>query len=522
MHPILFRIPLPQTELKLLWVFLAVAGIALVVAAWQLFAKKDKRAALTGLAVAGGVIALRFVVRSAMGGVDTWRMGPIPIYSYGVMLGLSLVVGWYLTLGLCERDGLPKETMANTYVVTAIAAVLGARILYILTNLDEFDSLAAIVNMRRGGLVAYGGFLGGLAGSLGYLLYVQKFPFSGFLAWADAAVPSLGSGLMITRIGCYLFGCDFGKPLCEVQGGQCAATWAPGWLQKLGSFPRWTDGTLEQGAGSPAWKEHVDHLGLSRAADHSLPVHPTQLYESLVGLGLLVLLLASRRHQKFRGQLVLLFWFAYGVARFLLEIIRADPERGWIPPSLAEHVLIPGSLAIFGVAYVLTFSKVIRSVVARRVTQVLAFAPAVALYFALKPDTFASSVTTQLSTSQFVGLTTGVGAALLFSVAYKAALAHPEVAMLIRLPKPAPAGGVAAGGATGAVDGEDEDDEEDEDDAEERAARRRRARIKAGIAAANAAQPKAKGKPASEASETKESGEDAGDAGAHGEEPGEG
>ena len=237
-------------------------------------------------------------------------MAPVPIYSYGVMLGLSLVVGWYLTLGLCERDGMPKETMANTYVVTAIAAVAGSRILYILTNLEEFDSVGALFAMRRGGLVAYGGFLGGLAGSLFYLLSVQKFSFSGFLAWADAAVPSLGSGLMITRIGCYLFGCDFGKPLCDVQGGQCASSWAPGWLQKLGTFPHWVEGTLEQGSGSPAWKEHVEHLGLAHNAEHSLPVHPTQLYESLVGLALLVLMLLSRRRQKFRGQILLLFWRA--------------------------------------------------------------------------------------------------------------------------------------------------------------------------------------------------------------------
>ena len=61
------------------------------------------------------------------------------------MLGLSLVVGWYLTLGLAERDGLPKETMANCYVVTAIAAVVGSRVLYILTNLDEFDSIGSTV-----------------------------------------------------------------------------------------------------------------------------------------------------------------------------------------------------------------------------------------------------------------------------------------------------------------------------------------------------------------------------------------
>src|SRR5262245_56970435 len=95
--------------------------------------------------------------------------GPLSIYSYGVMLGLSLVVGWYLTLGLAERDGLPKETMANCYVATAIAAMVGSRVLYILTNLQEFDSLGSMFAMRRGGLVAYGGFLGGFVGSYFFL-----------------------------------------------------------------------------------------------------------------------------------------------------------------------------------------------------------------------------------------------------------------------------------------------------------------------------------------------------------------
>ncbi len=493
MHPILFRIPLPRTELNLLWVFLAAAGLALLVAAFQLVVKKDKKAALSAALWAGGIVALRFVVKSAMGGAETWSMAPVPIYSYGVMLGLSLVVGWYLTLGLCERDGMPKETMANTYVVTAIAAVVGSRILYILTNLEEFDSVGALFAMRRGGLVAYGGFLGGLAGSLFYLLYVQKFSFSGFLAWADAAVPSLGSGLMITRIGCYLFGCDFGKPLCDVQGGQCASTWAPEWLRTLGTFPHWVEGTLEQGSGSPAWKEHVDHLGLARSAEHSFPVHPTQLYESLVGLALLALMLLSRRRQKFRGQILLLFWFAYGVARFLLEILRDDRERGWIPPSLSEHVLIPGCLAIFAIGYVVGFSKVIRSQAVQRVTQILAFVPAIALYLVLKPDTFASSVTTQLSTSQFVGITTGVGAALLFSLLYKAALEHPELAMAIRMAQPAPAGGPSVGAAADEeIDDEDDDDDDNrEDDDEDRAALRRRKRI---LAAAGAGTPKAKAK----------------------------
>src|SRR5260221_581658 len=90
------------------------------------------------------------------------------------------------------------------------------------------------------------------------------------LPWADVAVPSLASGLLLTRIGCYLFGCDFGKPL---------GIGAPAWLKRLGTFPRWPSDLLD-GAGSPAWMQHVNERGLSITSRASLPVHPTELYES--------------------------------------------------------------------------------------------------------------------------------------------------------------------------------------------------------------------------------------------------
>jgi phosphatidylglycerol:prolipoprotein diacylglycerol transferase len=172
-------------------------------------------------------------------------------------------------------------------------------------------------------------------------------------------------------------------------------------------------------------------------SDHSLPVHPTQLYEMLVGAGLLAFLLVSRKHQKFRGQIFLLFTFAYGFCRYLLEILRDDSERGSIPPSLPEHVLIPLGLAVFGVGYAIGFSKAIRNTVVQRVTQVLAFAPAVVAYVLLKPETFASTATQQYSTSQAVAVSTGFAASIAFAIFYKAALAHPETAMALNLPDPA-------------------------------------------------------------------------------------
>jgi phosphatidylglycerol:prolipoprotein diacylglycerol transferase len=426
MHPILFKLPLPNYDLRYAWILFAIAALSAVYAVVQMIGeKKDRGAALFGGVVAGGLIAVRFGLKYwASGGDplnDTINLSKIPIYSYGVMLGLSLVVGWYLTLGLAERDGLPKETMANNYVVTAIAAVVGSRVLYILTNLNEFDSLASMFAMRRGGLVAYGGFLGGLAGSY-FFLRRHKLPL---LPWADVAVPSLASGLMITRIGCYLFGCDFGQPLKDN---------APAFLKKLGTFPHWAKGTLEQGDGSPAWVQHVKERGLPVTAEHSLPVHPTQLYESLVGLFLLVILLYARKKQKFRGQIFLLFFFAYGVLRYLLEILRDDAERGSLPPSLPEQILIPLGLVLMAIGWVVGFSKMIENQTAQRVSWVLAFVPAVALFFLLQPAAGTFGSTVQYSTSQFIGLSSAVVASAAFAVFYKAALAHPKQAMALNLP----------------------------------------------------------------------------------------
>src|SRR5205085_11549454 len=118
--------------------------------------KKDRTT--TGISA---IIAIGLgVVAKVYAHVD-FKADNLPIYSYGVMLGLSLVVGWYLTLTLSARDGLPKETMANCYVVTAMAAIAGSRILYIVTNLDEFRAnvhdpnsaldFASFFALRRGG-----------------------------------------------------------------------------------------------------------------------------------------------------------------------------------------------------------------------------------------------------------------------------------------------------------------------------------------------------------------------------------
>ena len=450
MHPILFRIPLPHMPLKLWWALAAVAAIAVVFAALAL-RRRDR----------SGALSAGFVALAAGGAAYKWQTvayeSPnVPIYAYGVMLGVSLVVGWYLTLPLAERDGLPKETMANCYVVTALAALAGSRILYAITNPDEFKSVTDLFALRNGGLVAYGGFIGGLLGSWAFLA-PKKIRL---LAWADDAVPSLASGLMITRIGCYLFGCDFGQRLPET---------SPHWLKTLGTFPHWAAGTLASGEGSPAYVRHLEvYRGTAAEADlihmnSSFPVHPTQLYESLVGLLLLVLLLWQRRYTRFRGQVFFLFVFGYGFLRFLLELWRDDVERGSYGPTLDKHVYIPLCLLLLALGFVFGVSLGIANKRARTVARVLAFAPPIVAYVLLKPASFAQTLPYQLSTSQLIGLLSALTVSFFYARFWEDARKNPTLAMslgdaqMIRELR----------GESAEAKAEAEDDEDEEDEAEE-------------------------------------------------------
>ena len=246
----------------------------------------------------------------------------IPIFSYGVMLGLSMIVGWYIVLGLCERDGMDREVMGKLYVGTAIWSVISARLLYVITNWDRFDHFFDIFKVWEGGLVAYGGFIGGFL----YGIIASRFYKIRLLSWADCVVPSLGTGLAFTRIGCFMFGCDYGKPVDPSR-----VAWAV-------RFP----------VGSPAYLEQIKEGLIDRTATSSLPVHPTQIYEMLVGLSLFGLTMLVRRYRKFTGEMFVAFTVGYGVLRFYVETLRADYDRGELGPFSTSQVIgiVTGVLAL--------------------------------------------------------------------------------------------------------------------------------------------------------------------------------
>jgi phosphatidylglycerol:prolipoprotein diacylglycerol transferase len=227
-----------------------------------------------------------------------------------------------------------------------------------MTNFAEYQdaNLIDMLNLRKGGLVAYGGFIGG---TLGSWLYLKKHGMH-LLPWADCVAPTLCSGLGITRIGCFLYGCDYGVPISEN---------APGWIKAIGmSFPNWAirfpklTEQFEQGigcmagtfAGSPAFHHHVEQGLVSLADKASLAVYPTQLLEVANGWIAFIIVMLMRKYTTFRGQAFLVFIGYYGITRTLMEMIRGDLQRGGIGVvSTSQLVGIATFLGAAAVWYVL-------------------------------------------------------------------------------------------------------------------------------------------------------------------------
>jgi phosphatidylglycerol---prolipoprotein diacylglyceryl transferase len=298
MRPILFKIP----ALPLLIACLLVAVIAVVrdVVPWK--GKKPAFPMTSVWALAGAAALLRLIGKFGIDGADVManlRVGFVPIYAYGVMLGTSLVVGWFIAMHLAKQDGIDQQEAGSLYMWGAVWSIIGSRLLWYFTTPSA--TIGDIPMINQGGLVAYGGMIGGTLATW-YCCRKRGIPL---LQWADVAAPSVVLGTGMTRIGCFLFGCDYGKP--------SNLPWAV-------QFPK----------GSPAWHHHVSQTvdRLPETAAWSFPVHPTQLYESLVGLFLFALLMLIRRYRTFSGQVFIGWVVGYGVLRSLIERLRDDEDRG--------------------------------------------------------------------------------------------------------------------------------------------------------------------------------------------------
>lgn len=257
-------------------------------------------------------------------GLGLWRGGlldrelRLPLHTYGLLIATGFIVGIGLAQREARRRGQDPERIADLSFWILVAALVGSRVYFILVNWrDYFEAgtflvatplgrIPRVLAIWEGGLVFYGGFLGAAAAAW---LYLRKHRMD-FLAHADTLIPSVAIGHFFGRLGCFGAGCCWGDV-------------AHAHLPWLAEFPP-ESLAFQTFAGRP---DPAAFLAADRL--HTLPLHPTQLYESFGELGLfLLLVLWVRPRKRFHGEVLATWLMAYAVLRTVVEAFRGDVERG--------------------------------------------------------------------------------------------------------------------------------------------------------------------------------------------------
>jgi phosphatidylglycerol---prolipoprotein diacylglyceryl transferase len=225
------------------------------------------------------------------------QLGPLQVTGYGIMMMVGFLVGgWLIGLEL-KRRGLNHDYSSDIVFAALIGGVVGAKLWYVVLTKDP----GALFS--RGGLVWYGGFLGGVVVVLlnGWRLGVPA-------RWTvQLTAPALAAAYAIGRVGCFLVGDDYGGPT--------DLPWGVAFPQGL---PPSTAGNLAGfGVSVPA--------GVDPAT--VLAVHPTQLYETLLMFLAFTVLWKLRLKDWGTGALLGVYLMMAGVERFLVEILRAKDDR---------------------------------------------------------------------------------------------------------------------------------------------------------------------------------------------------
>jgi len=198
----------------------------------------------------------------------------ISIRWYGIIIGIGMFLGTMIAMKEAKRLGYKEDTLLDVLIIALPSAIIGARLYYVIFNLDMYDTFWEMINIRSGGLAIHGGVLAAI-----FSFYiVSKVKNMDFWVWLDIAAPSLILGQAIGRWGNFVNQ--------EAHGGETDLPW----------------GIMIDG----------------------LKVHPTFLYESIGNFIIFLFLRSLRSKKKFNGHIFAYYMICYSIIRFFIEGLRTD------------------------------------------------------------------------------------------------------------------------------------------------------------------------------------------------------
>ncbi len=252
-------------------------------------------------------------------------LGFYQIPTYGVLLYSGIVLAIYLASRRARLVGLPGARVMDLGAWVVLWGLVGGKILLAVTDPSYLTSLSGLWGLMRAGGVFYGGLIAALVAAV-VLLRRYQLPF---LQVADVLAPSVALGHFFGRLGCFSAGCCYGR--------ECTAS--------LGVV--FTDPLARETSGTP--------LGV--------PLYPTQLYEAAFNLTNYVFLAWLFRKRLAPGSVLGAYLVAYGVARFIIEFFRGDPDRGFVlGGTLSTSQAIAAVMVPVGLAILIWAQKRLRAV----------------------------------------------------------------------------------------------------------------------------------------------------------------
>jgi len=224
------------------------------------------------------------------------------INSYGFMLMVAFYSCYYFLNKDLKRLGYNPSLAGDIVFAAAVGGIIGSRVYFLLENFEQFLNDPIGMIFSGGGLV----FLGGLLGGFLAVTYVIKKNNLRWGIFADLVAPLLILGYAIGRVGCLLVGDDYGLPTHLAWGIEFPNGIPPSTYRIFQTQYPWVD--------------------LSGFTPGVLKVHPTQIYETLIGLGIFYYLYQKRTSVKVAGSLFFTYLVMAGAERFMIEFLRINQK----------------------------------------------------------------------------------------------------------------------------------------------------------------------------------------------------
>ena len=240
-----------------------------------------------------------------------YHLGPLEVGGFGLAMLLCFVIGQILLTRELTRRGHDPAPVGDLVFAAVVGGLLGAKIYYAIL-VQDMDAL-----FDRAGFVFWGGLIGGiLATSL-----VVRFKKLRWSTISDASALSLAAAYSVGRTGCWAVGDDYGRPwgsplAVQFPDGAPPST-AANMSQLFGvSFPAGTDPSAV------------------------IAVHPTQIYEVILGFVMFLIVWRFRDHKHAAGWLFGLYAVLAGIERFVIEFVRAKDDRFFGGLTLAQMIAL--------------------------------------------------------------------------------------------------------------------------------------------------------------------------------------